>query len=1120
MEERSLIIYRASAGSGKTYTLVREYLRLLLEPNHRDSRAWNRDRYQEILVATFTNKATAELRERIVRELHLIHDGEQSGILNDILKDVCSSDADKEMVKQILRQRAGEVIRAILFNYSFFRIQTIDSFFQEIVRGFVFELANENAGNRIDLNTQEAVEVALDNTLAELSADDPLFIWLRELYTESLEKGGKAYRTKGIAELAGKMLFTKDMALLLDDSTYTLERIREQAAEFQRFQQETIERIQQYQECIKGMIDGDLEMAQRTSNGALYACITIDPKTLLDKMCQEDTRKVMHATTFSNLSKKGLEAFVTKDRPDVREKLAGKEQLVDLILEYQKDVEDRIGGYATSVILQEQLQMVPFLRSLKRRLDEYQKEHNILLIDEVSGIIQEINSEVDAPVMYEKVGTRITNYLLDEFQDTSSKQWDNFKPLLEEALSGNQDRGDNYLVGDVKQSIYRWREADSSLLNDVVPKEIGEERVSHKTLETNWRSAPAVIDFNNRFFSEIDQVLLSSDQPATSSVIPIYHPDQVIQKVAEKRQNDVGYVHIQAILEPSTQTEITEEDEESVEVDEKVQEQIRKIIDQAILDGYGPSDIAILGRENKDAQKVAEILTALAREARGSEEGYDGRYAFLSDEVLLISNSLLVQFVIQYLRYRAYPSQKEQEALLDLMIDRIGWELSEKVMKLPLHEFRRELKEIPYRSLSLYELVRLILRQINVPKQEEIYINALLDLVLEYGEQQIGTLALFVEWWESYGVKKCVEMGNATEDRIQLITIHKSKGLEYPIVILPYANWQILKKSKPGKEVVHQDQISATTGPHPKLLFQHYLIPEWHTYCLKSSLQSAYRDIWWRAYLDNLNLLYVAFTRASQRLYVMVALKQPTQGKKSTPKQKKVSEQERVSQIIKQRLDTFGTDLLQNAYVLGSLVPKQLEAEVEHTSIQTLTLCDHEHSLLDKRIEKINTTVFRTPEMIGGIELHLLLSQCQTLSDIREGLQCLETRGKLTHKVCRQLQAGLAQCEEQYPDLLHSWLASEKEWRAQYPHLYSRILLNEQTLFDPTTNRQCRPDRIILDKYKDGRRHLTLIDYKFGEVQDAKYRKQIQRYLEALQDYYTEAEAYLWYNLSTIVKVQ
>lgn len=1124
MKQRNLIIYRASAGSGKTYTLVREYLKLLLEPENSTSATWNRNRYQEILVATFTNKATTELRERIIRELHRIKEEGSSQMLTELLAPYHTE--QRERIRLTLQRRAGEMIEQILFNYSFFRVQTIDSFFQEIVRGFVFELANEHAGSRIDLNTQEAVEVALDNTLAGLAESDPLFRWLQELYMSTLEEQGRGYSTRGIAKLAGDILFTKEMAPVLQSEEYTLERIQEQDKHLQLFQDETLELVRTYQKKLLEALEGDLDLARETSHSALYTCITIDPKVQLDKILKQG-QKVLDGRVWKLLESDGLKAF-GKSKKALQAKLAGKEQLVRLLLEYQDAIDQRREGYANSIILQEKLQMVPFLQTLKRRLDEYQKEHHILLIDEVNGIIQELNSTVEAPVMYEKVGTRISNYLIDEFQDTSSKQWDNFKPLLTEALSGEEESGDNYIVGDVKQSIYRWREADSSLLSEVVPREMREElgdekRVVEETLGTNWRSRPEVIRFNNAFFSEIDHSVLQAEeggQAPEPDVRPIYQKDLVIQKVPPERKPG-GYIEIEALI-TSKKSAQEEEEGEGKTLEEQIKEKLQSIITQALQDGYKPSDIAILGRENKDARNVAEMLNALAEEARQADEQYDGRYSFLSDEALLVSNSLLVQFVIQYFRYRAYPSQREQEDLLDLMIDRLEWELPQGTLSVSTADFRQALKALPYRSLSLYELVRLLLLHIEIPSYEEIYINALLDLVLEYGEHHIGTLALFVEWWDEYGTKKCLEMGEGTEERIQLITIHKAKGLEFPIVIIPYASWPIVKNRSTSTEVLQREEIQQEgSKSHPPYLLDYYLIPEKHRYDEESSFALLYEKFWKQAYLDNLNLLYVAFTRASERLYVLPALEPPKDKGKSKADTKMATH---VGEIIQSRLleEPFRINILEepHRYTQGEPMKNEAQDQDHRTSPTPLTLQVHALSLLAESIEKISITPYTSPEMAYGTELHRLLAQCHSLAEIRAGIQKLEQHGILTPQQCQHLLASLEGCLRQYPSIVEGWFASSEEYRLLHPELQERLLLSEQPLYDPATGRCLRPDRIILDEYSSGRKALTLIDYKFGEAQEHKYHAQIKRYLEALRGYYTEAKAYLWYNLKQIEQVE
>lgn len=1072
---KNLKIYKASAGSGKTFTLVKEYIAMLLERG-------GGERFREILVVTFTNKATSELRERILNELERMTD-DRSDMLDQIISDKLTHDPSlkESELRDACRKSAAQCLAEILGDYTSFRIQTIDSFFQEVIRSFVFELGNSTAGAEIELNNTEAIDVSLDRLVRELDHDDPVYQWIRTLYKEALEEGGGYNIQRSAAVAAEKMLYgaAEEFLFLDKDDAWVNQIIDAQKIALK-------EKIRIIEESLQGIINEirdavhyDPDIAKDSYYGFLKRFLASDAKDFIEYFLTK-------GSPFDSRVVKKMEAGEAFKLPLSMQ--LSNEEMEALLREFVRILSAEAKDHITAEILLEHLDVIPIIRIIRRKLDEYQKEHNILLISEVDGLMQKIIDGASLPFIYEKVGGRIGNYMIDEFQDTNHTQWENFRPLLNEALDANEDRKDSYLVGDVKQSIYRWRGADSSILNTRVASEF-EGRFEVESLEKNWRSDQVIVEFNNEFFDGIydftGHTKVRSAMP-TNALKEVYVKD-VVQEVHRRTSPPKGFVQI--VFAGSD----TEED---------VRNRIYEIIMQAARDGYEPRDIAFLVRDNREAVLIADILAQLAVSVDETDRGI---FSFVSSEALLISGALSVQIIEEMLRNIAYHGANASELKLELLIKRFcriympdQEEISEEII--------RRFKSVTSEDGTLFELALKGARMLGgIPEHERIHFNAFLDLVTLFSERDTPTLYQFLSWWEKVGNGKYVDMGGAELNSIRILTIHKSKGLEFPIVILPFADWEISKNVGAGIAVCSKEDLEGFTLPGKLPLLDHYIVSALTTpRNLNSRMGDFYRRLFEDNYMDNLNLLYVAFTRAINRLYVIAP---------SVTDEKK-NQYNKVSDIIRIRLASLGKS---GDYRVGELTPKKAEEKEKgliHKRLESVLI---EKPLLDEDDIWV-TEQYSNPYTERGILLHRAMARSESFADLITELERLHKAQELETSEYQDL-VEKAHLHIQGNAIVKDWFTSGTEKKEMCSDLDYRAILCEPIFFDREENRSFRPDRVILDHYQDGRKEAIVIDYKFGEEQK-KYRQQLRHYIEQLKKNHYNTRGYIWYELDKVEEVK
>lgn len=1102
MNRKTLTVYSASAGSGKTYSLVKEFL-LLLFLNHYaplSDRSGDRDvteskekpynfGFQGILGVTFTKKATLELKQRILRELIRLSEVKQgdeiTGISKDVIKEL--SGLVGKTVKELsidLPDLSKDAVKQILEDYSHFNVRTIDSFFQEVLRGLRREITGQSFSGsyQIELNVGEAINLAIDNLKFEMDAKTYSNISnvVRRLQTESIGTDEQVDPFKEIADIAKHLINGNEWEEIKPKL------LSEKA-------QQCVSQNQQY---LKGVVD-EYESKLRPITTIARKISEYNPYRWVSKIESISTiDNIADAILLEGLTKEGISKWKLTDNDKEYEGIIYplRDQVVNLL------PASGAREYVNARLLLDYLAYIPILAEIAKSIEEYEHQNHLLLIPRVNQLLDQIIDGDDTPFVYDRVGVRLHHYVIDEFQDTAKLQWSNFEPLINEARSSGHE---NFVVGDAKQSIYAFRGAESSnfiKLVDGIKKGSGKtDRVIN--LPTNWRSDERIITFNNEFFADIynykGYYTEDYDTELTRLHKMVYERENVKQEVPDqKKGTGSGYIEISVLPDNKNNESIPD-------VKTYLHDHLVDLFDR----GYKPGDIAILSRKNDQCEEVASWLTEWA----AVEKDLASKYAFVSKSALSLTSSAIVRLLRTLIRALSTASP-QSDKLLRLMIQSYVQSSKPEGNTERADRLYDSLMKLSTTGLSVYEF---LLRAINLlgelPVEEKLYVNAFIDLAYTYSRRSPDlSIRQFDDWLEQNIDRTKVDMGSGELDRINVLTIHEAKGLEFPVVILPFANWDIYSPNK-GKRDLRLIRIPDKDYPDlssddvkPGI----YLINmEDGKRGLASGLSPIYEAEREAHYMDELNLLYVAFTRAKSELYAF------------TKPKSKTGTTTRINNIILDRMEKLEEGLKgdltkedqQGISVWRSNVevkPRRQKEELTSTSCGQVTL-DSLVSIVDLKDLKVRDK-YADERTDFGILIHSLLSSVYTSDDFAPLLKNLLVTGRIS--------------KEEHERLLYNFTTAMTTYAGWFPPYGEAIVRTESTLYDQGYGREQRPDRVVLKRASDGTLHGVVIDYKLGDpdpVPEA-YRRQVRQYVDQLRSSgVDEVTGYLWYLRSPngIIKV-
>ena len=871
-----LKVYSASAGSGKTYTLTKEYLKLALRPGEKD------DYFRHILAVTFTNAAANEMKNRILDRLRDLGDPEKDiPLLTELVAELYphapGTDAF-EVAKTELRRKAASVFKTILHKYADFSVTTIDSFTQRIVMAFTDELGLPYSFE-VELDTDEVLELAIDNLIekAGLEEMDDITAILSDYYTNTATEGKSWNQLPELLKEFGRNLtsdqFYEAVNAAQELSPGALRAIRLQLMEHnQQAETDVIGHGQRAWQLITdaGLSETDFAYGDKGVGGFIRS------------LAEGDATKEA-GVRVQNAIEKG--DWYTKKTPlPVRGMIdAMADELCGCISEINTVRDERGLQVRLFDCLLPHLQKLALLKQMRIEFDELLRKDGRVHISEFNKKILGIVASEPVPFLYERLGVKYHHILIDEFQDTSKLQFANLMPLIDNALGSDHF---NMAVGDGKQAIYRFRGGDMDQIVSLHRQDLGTLKVAHgsgsftadridmlagqitsDTLDTNWRSAEPIVRFNNEFFD----FAARKYEHDHAKIADVFDVEQVFRQKTQPAARAEGHVQIDFVAKDS---------DEGKDLTAVMLEKTIEHLTQALADGYQYGDIAILCRKKSHARALANELNArriplVSADSLSLEFSDPVKWLVTLMRVLQQPDQKLLRYELLYLYHRVVRGVFPDDALTE----RLRTVAEGDVMSVYAYLTAEGYPLDPYAlgQLNPYELAERLTAQFNLFSQADHnpFLFRFLDEVLTFNQKRSGHLSDFLLYWD--GVRQKISVEGAARNAVSIQTIHKSKGLEFPVVIIPFANWTV----EPNRNStiwldlsdVPTDRLSheATTGEITRLLSAP-VTTNGSLSRTPKAVADQYQEELTRTFLENMNLLYVAFTRPTDRLYIISKL--------------------------------------------------------------------------------------------------------------------------------------------------------------------------------------------------------------------------------------------------------
>lgn len=1032
-------ILNASAGSGKTYQLAYKYVRdVVQQPSL----------YRHILAVTFTNKATEEMKSRILKEIHLLASGGPSAYAADLCRELGLDAAT-------VQKRAAEARARILHDYSRFTVLTIDTFFQRILRAFIKELGIDLDYN-VEIETASVLAKSADTLIEAITADRDLLRWMTGFVEERIDEGRKWDVRDGILSLGGELFKEKNRPTLsAPRSKEELRRIVHRAtAHAEATKRELQQTAAQAVQLIgaAGLSATDFSGKSRSFAHWFYVVAAGELKA------PSATVLKMSATA---------DGWCAKGSP--AEPLVG--QLRPLLQHMCELYAQNLRSWNTCDLLRENYRSFALLSDLYAQVQRLCDEQNMMLLSETKYLLAEFIGHNDAPFIYEKVGNRFERFMIDEFQDTSVREWENFLPLLQNAMAQSEETS-VFIVGDIKQSIYRWRGGDWRILHEGARRALGEGNTEVKMLEENWRSLPVVVEFNNRM---IDRAVAADNAALNGQLAEAAARGDIGPDAADELRDTLADAYRGQAQKPRRKAPVA--GYVSVETFAErppVVERICQLLDR----GFRPSDIMILVRGATDGARIAaELLDFKSRNA-------DPRYRFdvMTQEALVIGNAPVSLFVAAALRLALNAGDRLSRAILNRYLGRD--------FDAPLSDAERAFFR-SVRLLSPEEAFERIVMQYDLQQDrlQTAYLQAIHEQIIAFCANKVADIPLFLAWWEEQGSVRSLSVGRS-EQAVEIITIHKAKGLENKAVLIPYCSWQLEPKSGGGvQNIVWAEAQGETAGAGPfPVRFR------------KAMAESGFSEEFYRetvySHVDNINLLYVALTRAAESLHVFV----PRRGGRH------------VGSLLLDHLAVDGDRALlgdmTGRYSCGEASERfefgefagpadslRKGGEVGHVVLETYPTAqaDLRLRLPSQRYFEPGSDAALSPRDFG-ILMHRAFEDAADTAEIGRAVARMEHDGTLSAADAAQLRRMIDRALAD--PVVREWF--DGPWQQ---------VRNEQEIILPGEGSPRRPDRVMTSGDR-----AVVVDYKFGEHDTARYKRQIGEYCALLRDMgYARTEGYLWF---------
>lgn len=1064
---KPLTVYKASAGSGKTFTLTVEYIKMLIA---------NPSCYKSILAVTFTNKATEEMKSRILSQLYGIW--KRLPDSRSYTDKIC---ADMGIGENMVATRAGTALIQMLHNYNYFRIETIDSFFQSVLRNLAREL-DLTANLRIELNDKQIEQTVVDDMIDNLRSNDQVLVWIMQYINDNITDDKGWNIIKSIKDFGTNIFkdFYKSNSKALSKALESQEFFNDYTSTLQRLLKVAENNIVNASAAFYSMLcEEDINEAELKSNATSY--FKKQKESILPTDDYE--RSKTYADAHDNVY-----AWIKKSMKDKSRLEYLKCVTEDSIMPFYNKTENlrkrAWNEYQSSLQILRHMHQLRLLGSIDRMVHESNADNNRFLLSDTQYLLHTLIRDNDTPFIFEKIGTQISNIMIDEFQDTSSVQWQNFKVLLDECLS-HAPTGGSMIVGDVKQSIYRWREGDWRLLNDI-DKQFSRQTdlLEMRRLQTNYRSESDIIAFNNAFFDAAIKAECANMKDTCPDHIHLLAQayDDVRQDIPDSKRSPSGRVELTILPSRS--------DDDDYDSDERMLQITTDTIARLLDNGVSVSDIAILVRSNRSIPPIASYITSHIDGVR-----------VVSDEAYRLDSSIAVNVIIWTLKLLLHPDDEIMQANIAcfharyLSRQQSGSTFINAAWARSLTS-RLLLSDSQLTSMPLFEMVEHIQRMFHLCDIEgqSAFLCAFFDQINKYATDNPSDIEGFIEQWDSTICSKTIQADDV--EGIRILTIHKSKGLEFDNVIIPYCDWKLSTPDtiwcEPKGEPWDRLPLVPITNSLKKMrgtIFEDD--------CREEAFQNC---------VDNMNILYVAFTRASRNLFVI--------GKHANSQFR--------SALIEQCLPTVAQS------IEGAVLDESDASGETHFSYGTLSVADHHaangtsDNVFKADVAKVklrfksyaSNVEFRqsndsqkfvksdddkqTSYIKTGNLMHSIFANIKTTADIDKVIKDYAERGLLS-----STDISASQLRQMIDRRLQNTLAAS--WFEPGWQIYNECTILSHDLVSGKM-KENRPDRVLM---RDG--HVVVIDFKFGSKKE-QHITQVGLYMSLLRQMgWKDVCGYLWY---------
>ena len=1028
MQSSNFLVYKSSAGSGKTFTLVKEYLKLALGDKINLSHS-----FKGILAITFTNKAAAEMKWRILKALQEI-----SNDKNNFLISLIASELD--ITKEDLKERASKLLTFILHHYSDFSVGTIDSFTHRIIRTFALDLQLP-FNFQIETDTDTVFSKVIDKLISNLGKDELITNYLVQFSLSQVEENKSWDPEKLLFDFIKEINKEADVDVTEKFSNFKI-------ADFEIIKKKLLSFIHSYEKNLKEKASKGIAIIEKSNvSEDLFSGGGTIPD-FFNKIIEGEKisyNDIFIASVFKTIETNIWHASKAK-QADKEIIYSISEDLKKIVYEVLDDVKENEQKYNVYKLIYSNIHAMGLINELAKLTNEYKIDENVLFISEFNERISNIVSEEPTPFIFERLGDRYKHFLLDEFQDTSSLQWKNLLPLTDNSLANGHL---NLIVGDGKQSIYRWRNANVEQfvslpkISNPFKNKILEEREAslvrnfkEEFLDTNYRSEPQIVQFNNELFGYLSNTILQDD------IKRIYFNQEQKHKTGHG-----GYVSIQF-------PELGDENSDTINTS-----LVLKHIHQAINDGYLYSDICVIVNKNNNGNVIANFLI-------------ENQIPVVSRESLLLKNAREVNVIISFLKCILNPKDLvsaslilnhlflnhhfEDEKYVELL-KFLNLKQGQSFFKI-LNNHDIKIDELKITSSNLFDCCVEISKAFHLNQTNAQYVRFFLDEVLIFLQTNTSNIATFLYWWEKRSTKASVIIPEGI-NAVNIMTIHASKGLEFPIVISPYINFSIDKTNPIWVNLKNEEE--ELNLPIALLNIGNKINATPYKYLADKELMLVK--------LDCINMLYVNFTRAIDRLHII------------SPKPKRNLTNSCYTWLFNFAKNKSEFSQSSSSIEFGKLEPKKKSSHLNEKLNQLIfpeLNFNQTDSVKIKNASSYNYSEHVVKVREYGILVHYILSQIISKDDVDSVVENSILSGEITLREAELIKSDLKII-----------LLNEKVSQYFQPNL---IVKNEFEILTEL-GEILRPDRVVIMNDE-----AIVIDYKTGKINTAKYNNQMALYKNAL----------------------